>query len=485
MPVLPCFKHSTFYLTMPASPALRCFRAASFGRLFAVSAVFATFSTIAAPPPEAGDPMPLPMATAQPLSSTAEQIFTQARPRLLQIRTLLIAAQKQSSIGSGFLVGADGFALTNYHVVSQYALEPQTYQLDYLAPDGTRGRLQLHAIDIANDLAVVRLEPSDNADGAQPPRDHFTFNPSAVAGALPKGERLFAMGNPFDLGFTIVEGTYNGLVENSYQPRTHFTGALNPGMSGGPAVTADNRIAGVNVAKQFGGDLVSFLVPAAAAHALVEKARHSEAMSQAGVREAIREQLDAWQSGFFAALQEEGFRAASFGPYRAAESSAAWFNCWARTNSGTSTKLRVLINDASCDTRTALFLANNMSSGQANLSHTYMKSIDLNVLQFATLVSGRMQPSLMFGPRRRYTPQQCYENFLAPDDAHPNRPVLRVTWCARAYRDFPGLYDVAVAAVTQDNSKEALISRLSLTGVSYPNAIAFAERFLNTLEVSR
>ncbi|MDR0250212.1 MAG: serine protease [Burkholderiales bacterium] len=482
MAVLPCFKHFPFFLLMPLFSAPQCFRAAVFGLLSVASAL----STVAAAPPETADPMPPVTTAVQLLSSTAEQIFTQARPRLLQIRTLLTAAQKQSSIGSGFLVDADGFALTNYHVVSQYALEPQTYQLNYLAPDGTRGRLQLHAIDIANDLAVVRLEPSGNtADDASPPRDHFTFNPNAVAGALPKGERLFAMGNPFDLGFTIVEGTYNGLVENSYQPRIHFTGALNPGMSGGPAVTADNRIAGVNVAKQFGGDLVSFLVPAAAAHALVEKARHSEAMNQAGVRETIREQLDAWQNGFFAALQEEGFRPASFGPYQAAESSATWFNCWARTNSGVSTKLRALINDASCDTRTALFLAGNMSSGQANLSHTYIKSIDLNALQFATLVSQRMQPSLMFGPRRRFTPQQCYENFLAPDDAHPNRPVLRVTWCARAYRDFPDLYDVAVAAVTQDSSKEALISRLSLTGASYPNAIAFTERFLNALEVSR
>jgi hypothetical protein len=62
---------------------------------------------------------------------------------------------------------------------------------------------------------------------------------------------------------------------------------------------------------------------------------------------------------------------------------------------------------------------------------------------------------------------------------------LRVTWCARAYRDFSDLYDVTVTAVTQDNNKEALISHISLTGVSYPNAITFTERFLNTLEVSR
>ncbi|MDR2711224.1 MAG: serine protease [Burkholderiales bacterium] len=467
----------------------RTFRTAAHGALLAVAVALPA----AAAPPET-TPMPAAPATintttnapinAAPLSSAAEQIYAQARPRLLQIRTLLTAAQKQSSLGSGFLVDADGFALTNYHVVSQYALEPKTYQLDYLAPDGTRGHLRLHAIDVINDLAVVRLEPPDDTNNA-PPRDHFTFNATAVAGALPKGERLFAMGNPIDLGFAIVEGTYNGLVENSYQPRIHFTGALNPGMSGGPAVTADNRIAGVNVAKQLGGELVSFLVPASAASALVEKARHSEAMSPASVREAIREQLDTWQKGFFAALQKEGFRTASFGAYQAAESKAPWFTCWAHTNSDTAAKPRALINDASCDTRSALYLADNMSSGQANLSYTHMKSIDLGALQFATLVSQRMRPSALYGSRRRFTSPQCYENFLAPDEAHPKRPVLRVTWCARAYRDFADLYDIAVSAVTQDSSAEALVSRLSLTGVSYPNAIAITEQFLNTLEVTR
>ena len=43
---------------------------------------------------------------------------------------------------------------------------------------------------------------------------------------------------------------YNGLVERSYNERIHFTGALNPGMSGGPAVTADGRVVGINVSKR-------------------------------------------------------------------------------------------------------------------------------------------------------------------------------------------------------------------------------------------
>ena len=64
------------------------------------------------------------------------------------------------------------------------------------------------------------------------------------------------------------------------------------------------------------------------------------------------------------------------------------------------------------------------------------------------------------------------------DDGAAAAPVLRAVWCARAYRDFAGLYDVAITTVTQDRGKEALVSRLAMQGVSYDNALALAGRFI-------
>ena len=58
------------------------------------------------------------------------------------------------------------------------------------------------------------------------------------------------------------------------------------------------------------------------------------------------------------------------------------------------------------------------------------------------------------------------------------RPMFRVVWCARAYRDFEDLYDVSVVAVTQDRSREALISRLSMQGVTYEQRDRAGRRFL-------
>src|SRR5882724_10945738 len=101
-----------------------------------------------------GEPSP-------PVPATAERIFAAAPSRLLQIRTLVVGAGQQSSTGSGFLVGADGLAITNYHVVSQAALEPKTYRLEYAAADGSHGDVRLLAIDLPNDLAVVGLDKRD------------------------------------------------------------------------------------------------------------------------------------------------------------------------------------------------------------------------------------------------------------------------------------------------------------------------------------
>ncbi|MDR0275223.1 MAG: serine protease [Burkholderiaceae bacterium] len=420
-----------------------------------------------------GQPAPAESAPPAPVSAAAESVWEAARPSLLQIRTLVEAAGRQSSVGSGFLVSADGLAITNYHVVSDYALEPKTYRLEFGRPDGTHGALKLLAIDIADDLAVVKLEGADLA--------HLDFDPLAVAGNLPRGERVYSMGNPLDLGFAIVEGTYNGLVERSYIERMHFTGAVNPGMSGGPAVTAGGKVAGVNVSKRLDGEQVSFLVPAGKAAALLERARHNAPLTLAQARAEIGRQLLAWQGDFYRALQDAGFRAASLGPYQAPESAAPWFNCWANTNADQMPKPRAQTASSRCGSQSSVFIADDLESGRIQLSHDYLRSVDLNAMQFAAYLSRAWAPAGGggFGSRKRMTRDECRQSFVASGQAAA--PVLLATWCARAYRDFAGIYDVTLTTVTQDRSAEALISRLSMRGVGYDAALALGQRFMESI----
>jgi serine protease Do len=423
----------------------------------------------AAAQPAATTPVPPP-----PLSSAAERVYDLAKPRILQIRTLLQAAGRQSTLGSGFLVSADGLAITNYHVVSQFALDPRTYRLEYLAPDGAKGTLQLLAFDVAHDLAVVKVERSG--------LPFFEFDPRALDNRLPKGERIYAMGNPLDLGFTIVEGTYNGLVDKSYDERIHFSGAINPGMSGGPVAGNDGRIVGVNVAKRLDGEQVGFLVPARFAAALIERSRKGPALVLDKAREEVGRQLDGWQSAFYDALKGEGFHAASFGPYRGLESEAPWMTCWASTNADQLPKPRTAVNTTRCSSATGIFVSDRILTGRVDMSYSYFKSIDLNAFQFAKELSQR---SWGFDSRggKRLTEQECRDDFVA---AGPGmRPPLRATWCMRAYREFEGLYNVTLLALTQDHDREALLAQLSMQGVSYANAVTLGRRFLEAIEWAR
>jgi len=461
-----------------------------FGVLLAAEVAAQTASTPpAATPPAAASaaatqtaPIAQPLPPEPPLmpptpnvSAAAESIYAIARPGLLQIRTLVESAGRQSSIGSGFLVSSDGLAVTNYHVVSQYALEPKTYRLEFARPDGTQGALKLIAIDVANDVAIVKLDGTD--------LPHLEFDPAALEDKSPRGERLYAMGNPLDLGFTIVEGTYNGFVEKSYNARVHFTGAINPGMSGGPAVTAAGKVAGINVAKRLDGELVSFLVPASKVSALFERAKTEAPLDLAHVRDEIDRQLVTWQGAFYHALGEQGFKPAALGPYQAPESAAPWFNCWARTNADQTPKPRAQLDSTSCSSQSSLYIAEDIETGRAELSHAYVRSVDLNPFQFAAFVSQYYGGAGMIRSwsRKRLTQPECHEDFVTRGEGEKAGPVMRTVWCARAYRDFAGIYDVAITTVTQDRDKEALVSRLAMQGVSYENAMTLAQRFVGEL----
>jgi serine protease Do len=417
-------------------------------------------------------------APAGSAPSAAERIYASAPPRLLQLRSLVTGAERPSSTGSGFLVTPDGLAITNYHVVSQVALEPKTYRLEYIGADGNRGDATLLAIDLANDLAVVRVDKTD--------APFFTFDVAAIAHGLPKGERLYSMGNPLDLGFTINDGIYNGLVARSYNERMHFTGALNPGMSGGPAVTSEGLVVGVNVAKRTGVELVSFLVPARFAVALLQRVRDSPASADGqgtDFRAEIGRQLVAWQASLYKSFGDSGFKPVAFGPYQAPEAAAPWFTCSGQTNAGIIPKPRFDLKGENCRSDTGLFVAGDLTTGMLFMGHSHVSTADLNQFQFAALLSRQSQPPMAGGGSNRkwYTAQRCHEDFVTAA-APQSHPPLRVVWCAQAYRDFDGLYDVALTAITEDRGAEALVSRMALQAVGYEEAVAISKRFLEAVQ---
>jgi hypothetical protein len=262
-------------------------------------------------------------------------------------------------------------------------------------------------------------------------------------------------------------------------------------MSGGPTVTADLRVAGINVSILRDSQLVSFLVPARFAVGLIdhvregarEGTREGQASPSSGLRAEISRQIVQWQAIRDKAVANAGVRPVALGPYRVLENAAPWLNCWSSTNAGKVPKPRAAVDETSCSSETRLYIADDLSTGQMWFSHDYVRSVDLNPLQFAAFLSLREQ-YLWHESRKWHTPRHCHESFVAGSPSG-ERPALRAQWCARGYFGLDGLYDVWLATVTQDSSSEALVSRLYVAGVSYEGGLRHAQRFLSSIRVRK
>jgi hypothetical protein len=155
--------------------------------------------------------------------------------------------------------------------------------------------------------------------------------------------------------------------------------------------------------------------------------------------------------------------------------------CWASTNADQLPKPRAAVNTTRCSSATGIFVSDKILTGRVDVSYSYYKSIDLNAFQFSKELSQRSWGSDRGG--KRLTEQECRDDFVAAGGGE--RPPLRATWCMRAYREFEGLYNVTLLALTQDRSREALLAQLTMQGVSHANAVALGRRFLEAIEWQR
>ena len=399
------------------------------------------------------------------LSREAEAVFAAARPRLLQIRLILGTSQAQASIGSGFIASRDGWVITNYHVVANAIAEPANYSIEFVRADGTRGALELAAVDVVNDLAVLRLGAAAES----------SFELRAPDKPLAKGERVFAMGNPHDLGLTIVEGTFNGRAETSFIDRFHYTGAINPGMSGGPAVDRDGRVVGINVARMVSSQLVSFLVPAERAIGLLARAR--AASGAPPTREEVGRQLGAHQAALMTLL-DRPVPTSRFDRYEVPDSFGAFMRCWGRSNRDRDRDSLYTLDVKQCSVDADVFVSGELRTGDLQFRHVVLASESLGRARFQRLFAQRFSDDPHSGgSKREFTPYRCDEDFI---DKGAKR-VVRVVVCARAYKQFSGLADVRMKVATLESDTRGLISTLELNGVEFARGMRFARAYLEAL----
>jgi hypothetical protein len=316
---------------------------------------------------------------------------------------------------------------------------------------------------VVHDLAVIQLDA--------PVADFFALEDREP----PQGARLFAMGNPRDLGTTIVEGTYNGLVRDALYERVHFTGAINPGMSGGPTLSGEGGVVGVNVATM--GNQVGFLVPVARARALLDRALEQGAPPEpAALMTSVKDQLLANQQRITDRLMATDLPKQSLGEYRVPGRWSPFLKCWGDTPHDPETPYTV--TSYQCSSEEDIFLSSSHRTGVVAYLHQHVESQKLGAMRFSALYSTlfSQDPDAVSATREDVTNFRCTSEFV-----DVNGLTVRAAICLRAYRRFPGLYDLVLRAATLNASTHGVDTSLTLGGFSAENARKLARRYLEGL----
>ncbi len=183
------------------------------------------------------------------------------------------------SLGSGFIISADGFILTNSHVVA--AADDITVKLN----DKREYKAKLIGFDKRTDVAVVKIDANN--------LPHVTIGDPDT---LRVGEWVLAIGSPFGFENTVTAGIVSAkgrsLPQENYVPFIQTDVAINPGNSGGPLFNMKGEVIGINsqIYSRTGGFMgLSFAIPIDVAMGIADQLRTTGRVRRGRIGVVIQE----------------------------------------------------------------------------------------------------------------------------------------------------------------------------------------------------
>jgi serine protease Do len=411
--------------------------------------------------------MGIALVASNPWAASADttEIFSRFADALVKIRVVERGSGAKAVIGSGFRVTSDGLIATNYHVISKLVRHPDRYRAEHESESGEGLELEVLAVDAVHDLAIVRGAPGQTV-----------LRPASAE--PPKGTRLYAFGFPHDLGLSVVEGTHNGLLEHSVHPKIHFTGAINPGMSGGPAIQRTGEVVGINVSTA--GNQVGFLVPAGRLKALLARVEAPGFEPGDDFLGEVRGQVFESQQTYLNDVLDGELQTAELGRFRVPSALLPTFHCWADAMRDEDEPFETATHQ--CSTQDYVYLSGSHWSGVIRFDHQLLTSEELNSFRFASLYTNRFSNSYAWlsGGKDDVTRFRC-----TTDAVDLEGRIYKTTVCARAYRKLAGLYDLVMKSAALGIEGEGLVSTLVLSGVAFEDGIRFTRRFLEAITWNR
>jgi serine protease Do len=178
------------------------------------------------------------------------------RDLVKQIGEAVVQVRTPSGLGSGFFINADGYLITNFHVIEgETEITVEVYrQVDGQLDREIYKKVRIVAINKFQDLALLKIE-----DQSAPKFKYVTLGNSD---ALSVGDPVFAIGSPMGLERTVTEGilsTKTRELEGELYLQT--TAQINPGNSGGPLFDLAGDVIGVTNMKIMFGEGLGFAIP--------------------------------------------------------------------------------------------------------------------------------------------------------------------------------------------------------------------------------
>ncbi|MCZ6803922.1 MAG: serine protease [Proteobacteria bacterium] len=400
-------------------------------------------------------------------AESAKTLFSEYSNRIYQLRIIELSSGKQAALGSGFQISADGLVISNFHVISDYVHHPERYRVECVSHEGNKAELNLINIDVVNDLSLLKIA---NAPSAY----------LKLATSLPEhGESIYSIGNPRDLGLTVVPDTYNGITAYSAYERIHFSGSINPGMSGGPVLNENGEVVGVNVSTY--GDQVSFLVSLHRLAAFVEKSAQSP-IDLSMLETVIAMQLHANQRELIGNLVRGEWMASEFGGATVPNEIADHIRCWGYSDDNP--EIRYSHTTSYCREDEHIYLSSGFFTGNILYQFDWYETEELNRFQFYNMFKAEIENA---GPDNYARKEdvhnyKCYDDFIKSKPEQAAEVVTKATYCAREYKKYPGLYDVLYLGASVHENKKGLISHFTLAGVSQDMALQFTKKFISSIK---
>ncbi|MDO6421537.1 S1 family peptidase [Saccharophagus degradans] len=388
----------------------------------------------------------------------AKHTISTFKDSIFQVRIINVDSKNARSFGSGFYIGDGGLIATNYHVINSVLFEPENYRAIIEIGD-EEIPLNIEAVDAISDVAILSVPVK---------------RPALALSAVPpaRGERLYSVGNPHDLGMTIVEGNYNGLIDNRFFDQIHFSGALNPGMSGGPNLNANGEVVGLNVATK--GNQVGFLVPVDKLKTLLvdlEVGKYSEEELQ----QKVGKQIQKASHYVVTELLSPDWPIEDMGEALVVGKVHPNLHCWGDSDEDEDNHLIVI--KRGCHSAASFPIYKTLTSGFVEYEFWHIQGKDWPEYSYYRM----LQKQVSHARPGNQAGEDDVENYTCEIDIVTREQdglKRKISYCTRPYKKFKGLYDVFYMGVTLDKSHVAVMEHFTLSGVTQEDSAQFLEKFI-------